>query len=162
MVVESEETYLQEFDLDNSHQDTAMREARDDWLRMDAEKQKKHDKTKYVAETAYKNVKMKKASYVRARRSEALKSVRDHTKEKARREKRDMPRTPPPLEEEEESESRSRITQLCWLEHEVTAVHTRLEQALIELRRLMGTMSSVRTHEVAILNEDEETVGMKQ
>jgi hypothetical protein len=32
MVVESEETYLQEFDLDNSHQDTAMREARDDWL----------------------------------------------------------------------------------------------------------------------------------
>jgi hypothetical protein len=31
-----------------------MRGAGYDWLRMDAEKQKKHDKTKYVAETAYK------------------------------------------------------------------------------------------------------------
>jgi hypothetical protein len=59
----------------------------------------------------------------------------------------------------EESESRSRITQL-WLEHELTAVHTRLEQALVELRRMMGTMDSVRTHEVAIPKEGEETVTM--
>jgi hypothetical protein len=33
------------------------------------------------------------------------------------------------LEEVEESESRSRITQLWWLEHELTSVHTNLEYA---------------------------------
>jgi hypothetical protein len=103
-VVEAEETYLKEFDRDKSHQDTAMREAGGDWLQMDADKRQKLDKTKYVVDTAYGYVKMKQASYVRARRSEALQSVRDYKKEKARREKRDMPRTPPPPEEEEESE----------------------------------------------------------
>jgi hypothetical protein len=38
MVVESEEAYLREFDTDNSHQDTAMREAGGDWLQMPVEK----------------------------------------------------------------------------------------------------------------------------
>jgi hypothetical protein len=96
---------------------------------------------------------------VRQRISEALRSIRDHKKEKARREHRQMvPRTPPPQEEEEENVTRSRITQLCWLEHELTAVHSRLEQARIELRRLMGVMSSVRTHEVSILKDDNESV----
>jgi hypothetical protein len=96
MVVESEETYLQDFDTDDSHQDTAMKGAEDDWLQMPAEKQKKHDKTKFVVDQAYKYVKMKKDSYVRAHRSEALQSQRNYKNEKARREKRDMPRTPPP------------------------------------------------------------------
>jgi hypothetical protein len=105
-------------------------------------------------------VKTKKVSYVRARRLEALQSQRKYKKEGARREARDMPKTPPPPEEVEESESRPRITQLWWLEHELTAVHTNLEQALVELRRLMTTMNSVHTHEVAILNEDKETVAM--
>ena len=115
-----------------------------------------------MVDQSIKYVEMKEASYVRvrARRSEALQSQRDYKKEKARREKRDTPRTPPPPEEEAESESRSRITQLWWLEHELTAVHTELEQALVELRRLMGTMNSVRTHEVAIPKEGEETVSM--
>ena len=106
-------------------------------------------------------VKMKKSSYVRTRISEALKSQRAYKKEKAKRENRKMPQTPPPQEEEEDF-ARSRITQVCWLEHELTVVYIRLEQALTELRKLMGEMSPVRTHEVAILNEDEETVGMKQ
>jgi hypothetical protein len=43
---------------------------------------------------------------------------------------------------------------------ELTAVHSRFEQALVELRRLMGVMSSVRTHEVAVLAEDKESVGL--
>jgi hypothetical protein len=49
---------------------------------------------------------------------------------------------------------------ICWLEHELTAVHSRLEQALVELRGLMGAMSPVRTHEVAVLKikEDKESV----
>jgi hypothetical protein len=128
---------------------------------MDAEKQKSLDKAEYVEQKARKYVKMKKSLYVRQRISEALKSQRAHKKEKARRENRQMPRTPPPQEEEEEEEehvTRSRITQLCWLEHELTAVHSRFEQALVELRRLMGLMSSVRTHEVAVLAEDKESV----
>jgi hypothetical protein len=49
---------------------------------------------------------------------------------------------------------------LWWLEHELVAVHDRLEQALVELRRLMGTMSAVRTHEVALLTENKEAVCM--
>jgi hypothetical protein len=87
-----------------------------------------------------------------------VQSQRNYKKEKARREARDMPRTPPPPEEVEESESRSRITQLWWLEHELTSVHTNLEHALVALRRLMATMNSVHTHEVAVLNEDKESV----
>jgi hypothetical protein len=48
MVLETEETYLEAFDLDKTHSDAAMREAPDDWLQLDAEKQKNHDKTKYT------------------------------------------------------------------------------------------------------------------
>jgi hypothetical protein len=70
-----------------------------------------------------------------------------------------VPRTPPLQEEEEEEHvTRSRITQLCWLEHELTAVHSRFEQALVELRRLMGVMRPMRTHEVAVLAGDKESV----
>jgi hypothetical protein len=65
-----------------------------------------------------------------------------------------MPRTPLPQEDAEEEVTRSRITQLWWLEHEITTVHGRLEQALVELRGLMGKMPSVRTHDVAVLKED--------
>jgi hypothetical protein len=61
VVVEAEETYLQEFDTDNSHQDTAMKEAGGDWIQMPAEKKKKkHDKAKFVGDQAYKYVKMKR------------------------------------------------------------------------------------------------------
>jgi hypothetical protein len=100
---------------------------------------------------------MKKSSYVRARVSEALKSQRAYKKEKARRENRKMPDTPP-RQEEEEDFVRSRITQVCWLEHELTAVHSRSEQALTELRKLMGEMSPVRTHEVTVLTKDKKSV----
>ena len=48
MEVESEESYLQEFDAEGSHKDIAMKEAGDDWARMTAEKKKRHDKTKFV------------------------------------------------------------------------------------------------------------------
>jgi hypothetical protein len=114
MVLETEETYLQALDLDSSHGDAAMREAGDDWLQMDAKKQKSLDKAEYVEKKARKYVKMKKSSYVRHRISEALKSQRSHKKETARRENRQVPRTPPPQEaEEEEYVARSRITQLC-------------------------------------------------
>jgi hypothetical protein len=104
MVLQTEETYLEAFDLDNTHSDAAMRGAPDDWLQLDAEKQKKHDKTKYVAERVHKYVKMKKeASYVRKCRSDALNSIQDYKKEVAKRDNRKMmPRTPPPQEEEEE------------------------------------------------------------
>jgi hypothetical protein len=100
---------------------------------------------------------MKKSSYVRTRISEALKSQRAYKKEKAKRENRKMPQTPPPQEEEEDF-VRSRITQVCWLEHELTVVHSRLEQALTELRKRMWEMSPVRTHEVAILTKDKKSV----
>jgi hypothetical protein len=82
VVVKSEETYLQEFDTDNSLQDMAMKGTGDDWIQMPAEKQKKHDKTKFVVDQAYKYVKMKKASYVRACRLEALQSQRNYKKKK--------------------------------------------------------------------------------
>jgi hypothetical protein len=48
---------------------------------------------------------MKEATYVRQRRMEAMQSQREYKKEKARRDARGMPRTPPPPEEVEESES---------------------------------------------------------
>ena len=48
MVLETEEAYLEVFDQDKTHSDAAMREASDDWLQLDAEKQKNHDKTKYT------------------------------------------------------------------------------------------------------------------
>ena len=54
----------------------------------------------------------------------------------------------------------SRITQLWRAEHEITSVHTNLEYALTDLRRLMSTMETVHTHEVALLNDDKETVTM--
>jgi hypothetical protein len=60
----------------------------------------------------------------------------------------------------EEDESRSRITQLWWVEHEITSVHTNLDHALLDLRRLMATMKTVHTHEVAVLNDDKESVAM--
>jgi hypothetical protein len=91
---------------------------------------------------------------------EAMQSQREYKKEEARRDAREMPRTPPPPEEVEDNESRSRIAQLWWLEHELTSVHTNLEHALVALRRLMATMNSVHTHEVAVLNEDKESVTM--
>jgi hypothetical protein len=60
-----------------------------------------------------------------------MNSIREYKKEVAKREnRRMMPRAPPPQEEAEEEVTRSRITQLWWLEHEITAVHGRLEQAL--------------------------------
>ena len=61
VVVESEETYLKEFDTDGSLQDTAMKEAGDDWIRMPTEKKKKYDKAKFVGDQAHKYVKMKEA-----------------------------------------------------------------------------------------------------
>jgi hypothetical protein len=63
MVVETEETYLQAFDLDSAHLDAAMREAGDDWLQMDAcgEALQKHiDKAKYVDKKAWKSVEINK------------------------------------------------------------------------------------------------------
>jgi hypothetical protein len=82
---------------------------------------------------------------VRSRISEALKGQRAYKKEKPKRENRNVPQTPP-LQEEEEDFVRFRITQVCWLEHELTAVHNRLEHALTELRELMGEMSPVGAH----------------
>jgi hypothetical protein len=66
---------LQEFEKDKSQIDTAMKEAGDYWLQMDAKSRKNLDKETYVEETARKYVKMKKSSFVRLRRSEALKSI---------------------------------------------------------------------------------------
>jgi hypothetical protein len=160
MQVESEKTYLKEFDTDGSLENTAMKEAGDDWIRMTAEKKKPHEKTQFVGDQARKYVKMKKATYVRHRRMEAVQSQREYKKAKSRREARHMPNTPPRTEEMEEDESRSRITQLWWAEHEITSVHTNLDHALIDLRRLMATMETAHTHEVAILNDDKETVTM--
>ena len=60
----------------------------------------------------------------------------------------------------EEEEIQSRITQLWWVEHEITAVHTNFEHALTELRRRMNTMATVHTHEVAIHSADKEAVTM--
>ena len=104
MEVESEESYLKEFDTDGSLKDTAMKEAGGDWVRMTAEKKKRYDKTQFVGDQARKYVKMKQASYsyVRQRRMEAVQSQREHKKEKARREARQMPSTPPVEEMEEE------------------------------------------------------------
>jgi hypothetical protein len=112
-----------------------------------------------VGEQTRKYVKMKQASYVRQRRMQAVLSQREYKKEKARREARQMPRTPP-VEETEEEEIQSRITQLWWVEHEITAVHTNFEHALTELRRRMNTMATVHTHEVAIHSADQESVTM--
>ena len=64
MEVESEESYLKEFDKDGSLNDTAMKDAGDDWARMTAEKKKRHDKAQFVGEQTRKYVKMKQASYV--------------------------------------------------------------------------------------------------
>jgi hypothetical protein len=91
MQVESEETYLKEFDTDGSLKDTAMTEAGDDWIRMTAEKKKRCEKTKFVGDQARKYVKMKKATYVRQRRMEAVQSQREYKKAKSRREAREMP-----------------------------------------------------------------------
>jgi hypothetical protein len=60
-----------------------------------------------------------------------------------------MPNTPPSTEEVEEEEFLSRVTQLWWAEHEISSVHTNLDCALTDLRGLMATMETVRTHEVA-------------
>jgi hypothetical protein len=159
MDVETEETYIKAFDLDSSHSDAAMREAGYDWSQTDKEKQKNLDKQEFVEKKARQYVKRRKSSYVRTRISEALKSQRAHKKEKAKRENRKMPQTPPPHEHEEKEDfTRSPITQVCWLEHELTAVHSRLEQALMDLRKLIGEMSPVRTHEVAVLTKDKESV----
>ena len=112
MDLETEETHIKAFDLDSSHSDAAMREAGDDWSQMDKEKQKSLNKQEFVEKKARQYVKMKKSSYVRTRISEALKSQRAYKKEKAKRENRKMPQTPPPQEEEEDF-ARSRITQVC-------------------------------------------------
>ena len=88
-----------------------MKDAGDDWIRMTAEKQKRLDRAKFVGEQTRKYVKMKQASYVKQRRMQAVQSQREYKKEKARREARQMPRTPP-AEETEEEEIQSRITQL--------------------------------------------------
>jgi hypothetical protein len=45
-------------------------------------------------------------------------------------------------------------------EYEITSVHTNLEYALTNLRRLMSTMETVHTHKVAIHSEDQESVTM--
>ena len=46
-------------------------------------------------------------------------------------------------------------------EYEITSVHSNLEYALTNLRRLMAsTMGTVRTHEVAIHSADQESVVM--
>jgi hypothetical protein len=160
MEVEPEESYLKEFDTDGSLKDTAMKEAGDDWVRMTAEKKKRYDKTQFMWDQARKYVKMKQASYVRQRRMEAVQSQREHKKEKARREARQMPSTPPGEEMEEEEELISRITQLWRAEYEITSVHSNLEYALTDLRRLMATMGTVHTHEVAIHSDDQESVTM--
>ena len=70
-----------------------------------------------------------------------------------------MPNTPP-VEDDEEEELLSRITQMWRAEYEITSVHSNLEYALTDLRRLMSTMETVHTHEVAILNDDQESVAM--
>ena len=70
-----------------------------------------------------------------------------------------MPSTPP-VEETEEEELQSRITQLWRIGYEVTSIHSNLEHALTELRRLMNTMAAVHTHEVAIHSDDKESVNM--
>jgi hypothetical protein len=124
-----------------------MKEAGADWIRMSTEKKKKYENTKFVGDQAHKYVKTEEATYVRQRRMEAMQSQREYKKEKARRDAREMPRTPPPPEEVEDNESQSRIAQLWWLEHELTSVHTNLEHALVALRRMMATMNSVHTHE---------------
>jgi hypothetical protein len=119
MDLETEEAYIKAFDLDSSHSDAAMREAGDDWSQMDKEKQKGLDKQEFVEKKTRQYVKMKTSSYVRTRISGALKSQRAYKKEKAKRENRKVPQTPPP-QEEEEGFVRSRITQVCWLEHELS------------------------------------------
>jgi hypothetical protein len=53
VVVESEETYLKEFDANGSLKDTAMKEAGDDWIRMSTEKQKTYEKTKFVGDQSH-------------------------------------------------------------------------------------------------------------
>ena len=50
MVVESEETYLKEFDTDGLVKDIAMKEAGGDWIRMTTEKKKQYEKTKFVGD----------------------------------------------------------------------------------------------------------------
>jgi hypothetical protein len=53
MQVGSEETYLKEFETDGSSlENTAMKEAGDDWIRMTAEKKKRYEKTKFVGDQA--------------------------------------------------------------------------------------------------------------
>jgi hypothetical protein len=49
---------------------------------------------------------------------------------------------------------------LWWLEHELVVVHRRHEEALVELRRVMGAMDTARTHEVASLTEKGDGVRM--
>jgi hypothetical protein len=82
MQVESEETHLKKFDTDGSFENTAMKEAGDDWVRMTAEKKKRHDKTQFVGDQARKYVKMKEATYVRQRRIKAVLSQREYKKKK--------------------------------------------------------------------------------
>ena len=50
--MQSEETYILEFEQDQTQQDTAMREASDDWLQMNADKRKGLDEKAYVCESA--------------------------------------------------------------------------------------------------------------
>jgi hypothetical protein len=89
-----------------------MKEAGGDWVRMTAEKKKRHEKTHFVGDQARKYVEIKEATYVRQRRMEAVLSQREFKKAKARREARQMPNTPPSTEEVEEDDLLSRVTQL--------------------------------------------------
>ena len=55
---------LQEFDTDGSLEDTAMKEAGGDWVRMTAEKKKRYDKTQFVGDRPGAQVREDEAGFV--------------------------------------------------------------------------------------------------
>ena len=89
---------------------------------------------------------VKRSEYVRECRTGVQQRRREWKKTKQKRENRKaMPQTQPPREQEEEG-SRSRLTQVWWLENEISAVHHHLKKAHSALQEEMRVMGNVKTH----------------
>jgi hypothetical protein len=131
-----------------------------DWEQLGEAAKKKKTRATFVGESKRTYMNAKRSNYVRAFRTDAQERKREWHKQVKRREnRRMMPQTSPPPQPVEE-EIRSRLTQVWWLENEISAVHHWFKSELSALKEEMAVMKNVGTHQHALLAPDGESVRM--
>ena len=155
--MESDETYTNLYDKDETVMKECQDEAMGDWEEMPPALQKARKKKEFTEETAKKYWKMRAADFVREKRASVLHNNREAKKQANRRANREGMATPP-RDEPQEEKLKSRVTNMWWFEDELRVLDMRQQLALEKMAKGTQNMTSVRTHEYARLKDEKMTM----